>query len=131
MSANINLQKVFPASAATRDSVELGCTVIFGAAGAVALVQGDPGLGLALDGTGTYTLTFPPLNTTQQSRTQFAITGISPALTFVSVMITDATAMADGELTIKLVKADGTAVEPAALDGLSIIIKTTRSGTRQ
>jgi hypothetical protein len=131
MSANMNLQKVFPAAAATRDAVFLGATVIFGSSGAVAVVLGDPGVGFELDATGTYILSFPPLNLEQQKRTQITFQAISPALTFVSVVTTDTSTLATGELELKLIKADGTAVEPSAGDGVSVVIKTTRSGTRQ
>lgn len=131
MSANMALQKTHVMRAGTRDAVVLGCVAIVVADGEIGTVLGDPGLNVEETATGTYKFTFPKLNTEQQKRTRFLIQVVSPLLKMVNAVITESASLADGELTFKAIKADGTAVEPDALDAFMISFYTTSSGTRQ
>ncbi len=127
---NKDLQRGYPAKAATRDAITLGCTAVIGAAGAVAAVGGDRGISVAEANTGVYTVTFPPLNDIQANYSRLFVQVASAALTVVSAVVT-AFDTANGTATVKTVDAAGAAAEPAVLDSLYVELHTTSSGTRQ
>jgi hypothetical protein len=123
--ANMNTT---PMAAATADTVRLVMNVVIGAAGAVSTTLGDRGCSAALNGAGTYDLTFPKVPDSGQatSRTQVHITMQSPALTIASVVLT-ATDPAAGTATLKTLNAAGAAAAPASGDVISVQIFASRS----